>query len=161
MTNNDSSRVHVTVRAIEPQDRREWSELFEQYREFCGRTPAPNIVNTVWQWLSDSNHAVRGLVAVATDASGESQVAGIAHLRSFPRTVDANHGLHLDDLYVSNKFRGEGVAHRLLEAIGEIASSSRAEFVRWVTASDNDRAQKLYDGVATRTHWVTYEQTPA
>jgi hypothetical protein len=29
--------------------------------------------------------------------------------------------------------------------------------VQWVTAQDNTTAQKLYDEVADRTSWVTYE----
>jgi len=33
--------------------------------------------------------------------------------------------------------------------------------VRWITADDNYRAQALYDKVATRTHWVTYDAAPA
>jgi hypothetical protein len=30
--------------------------------------------------------------------------------------------------------------------------------LRWITAADNVTAQKLYDRIATRTSWVTYER---
>jgi hypothetical protein len=29
--------------------------------------------------------------------------------------------------------------------------------VRWITAQDSVRARRLYDRVAKKTHWVTYE----
>jgi hypothetical protein len=29
--------------------------------------------------------------------------------------------------------------------------------LRWITAADNERAQRAYERVATRTSWVTYE----
>jgi hypothetical protein len=29
--------------------------------------------------------------------------------------------------------------------------------LRWITADTNETAQALYDKVATRTRWVTYE----
>jgi hypothetical protein len=32
--------------------------------------------------------------------------------------------------------------------------------VRWITAEDNARARRLYDRVAQKTHWVTYEIRP-
>jgi hypothetical protein len=32
--------------------------------------------------------------------------------------------------------------------------------VRWITAADNATAQRLYDRVATKTAWVTYDLVP-
>lgn len=147
--------AELVTRSITTPDREVWSRLFEEYREFCGRPQNAEVVDQVWRWLNDADHEVRGIVAAVGD-----RVAGIAHFRSFARTVDANSGLHLDDLYIDRDFRGNGVARALLDAMGEIAAAENAEFVRWVTAEDNTNAQRLYDRVAERTEWVTYEQTP-
>ena len=32
--------------------------------------------------------------------------------------------------------------------------------VRWTTADDNYRARAVYDELATRTTWITYDMTP-
>jgi phosphoserine aminotransferase len=32
--------------------------------------------------------------------------------------------------------------------------------VQWMTAEDNNQAQALYDTLATRTAWVTYDAEP-
>lgn len=147
--------TELLVRPIKAGDREEWSRLFSEYREFCGRRPDPAIVTQVWGWLMDPTHEVRG-VAVGTD----NRLAGIAHFRSFSRTVDGNQGLHLDDLYIARDFRGNGTARTLLTGLSRIADAEQVEFVRWVTAEDNVNAQRLYDGVAERTSWVTYEHRP-
>lgn len=146
----------LVTRPLTATDHDQWYELFREYRSFCGREHDPAVMAEVWGWLMDPDHQVRGVAAVAGDL-----VAGIAHFRSFSRTVDANEGLHLDDLYIAHDFRGNGAARTLLEEIGDVARDESAEFVRWVTARDNTDAQRLYDGVADRTSWVTYEHSPA
>jgi len=146
--------TELVVRPLAAPDHEDWQRLFEEYREFCGRERDPSVTAQVWRWLMDDEHPVRGLAAIG------GGVVGIAHFRSFARTVDANEGLHLDDLFIAREARGRGAARALLEAVAEIARSERAEFVRWVTADDNVDAQRLYDGVATRTGWVTYERVP-
>lgn len=153
--------TELVVRPIRPSDLDGWAILFAQYREFCGRSADPGVVARAWEWLMDPAHPVRGLAAVAGDRGAGEQIAGIAHFRAFPRTVDANEGIHLDDLYIAEPFRGNGTARALLAEVGRIAGAEDAEFARWVTAEDNVDAQRLYDGIAERTGWVTYEQTPA
>jgi hypothetical protein len=49
----------------------------------------------------------------------------------------------------------------LIHRLTEIAGSEGRSVVRWITADDNHPAQALYDQVATRTHWVTYDAAPA
>jgi len=42
--------------------------------------------------------------------------------------------------------------------MGTPATKQPAGTLRWITASDNLTAQALYDQVATRATWVTYEK---
>jgi GNAT superfamily N-acetyltransferase len=67
----------------------------------------------------------------------------------------------LDDLFVVPEARGSGVAKRLLEAVAAEAAARGWAKVRWITAEDNAPARALYDQVATRTAWVTYEMPSA
>ena len=56
--------------------------------------------------------------------------------------------------------RGGGVAASLVEAVVGEAKRNGWGVVRWITAEDNARARALYDRIATRTQWVTYEIRP-
>ena len=40
-------------------------------------------------------------------------------------------------------------------------SVAEGTVVRWITAEDNYRARGLYDKVAQRTSWLTYDMAPA
>jgi GNAT superfamily N-acetyltransferase len=67
-------------------------------------------------------------------------------------------GLLVDDLYVREVSRRQGVGEQLLAAVADVARREGATMLRWITAEDNADAQRLYDRVARRTTWVTYEQ---
>ena len=54
--------------------------------------------------------------------------------------------------------RGSGAATSLIEAVAGEASENGGGTLRWITADDNLVAQSVYDKVATRTTWVTYEK---
>ncbi|MGJ8685899.1 MAG: GNAT family N-acetyltransferase [Spongiibacteraceae bacterium] len=65
----------------------------------------------------------------------------------------------LNDLYVSPDHRGEGTGRQLLEHCREYAAASGAARLQWVTAPDNEPAQRLYDAMATSKsswHFYTY-----
>ena len=80
-------------------------------------------------------------------------MVGFAHYRSHPDTFSTGRDWFLDDLFVSSQARGEGLATALIEHLKGIADGT----LRWITAESNTTAQSVYDKVATRTTWVTYE----
>jgi GNAT superfamily N-acetyltransferase len=51
----------------------------------------------------------------------------------------------LNDLYVAEDRRGEGIGRALIEASAEIARERGAHQLQWVTAPDNETARRLYD----------------
>ncbi len=53
--------------------------------------------------------------------------------------------------------RGLGAARALIARLQSIAADEGCSVVRWITADDNHRARSLYDRVATRTTWITYD----
>ena len=83
---------------------------------------------------------------------------GFAHLRRLSDTFTAGPSWFLDDLYVVPEHRGAGVASALIERCEATAHAAGGGTLRWITASDNTTAQRLYDRVATRATWVTYEK---
>ena len=82
---------------------------------------------------------------------------GFAHHREFARPSSGKRGLYLDDLFTEASLRGRGVGRALIARLTEIGRGRGASKVRWMTASDNHTAQRLYDDVAERTDWLTYD----
>jgi ribosomal protein S18 acetylase RimI-like enzyme len=145
------------IRPIERRDHDSWRELFTAYGEFYETEFSPGVLDGVWTWLMDADHDVSALVAEAAGRGGRSLV-GFAHLRRLHDTFTAGPGWSLDDLYVIPDHRGEGIARSLIAACTATAHAAGGGTLRWITASDNTTAQRLYDTVATRTSWVTYEK---
>jgi GNAT superfamily N-acetyltransferase len=85
---------------------------------------------------------------------------GIAHVRAVPRTLSGADGGFLDDLFVEPSMRGSGAAEELIKGVAAYARSRQWANVRWWTADDNYRARNLYDRVARKTNWNTYELDP-
>lgn len=145
-------RAHVVIRPVEPEDHEAWAALFRGYRTFYEIPDGPEAVDRVWGWLQDPAHETGELVAVLDD-----RVVGFAHHRSYSRPSAGETGLFLDDLFTAPDVRGHGVGRALIEGLTAIARERGAVKVRWMTAPDNLTAQRLYDDMASRTDWLTYD----
>ena len=145
----------VTVRATTLADHAGWAPLYAGYAEFYGVTQTEAMRATVWAWLNDPAHPVKGFVA---ERAG--QLIGLAHYPPFSRPLSATTGVYLDDLFVDPAARGSGAADALILAIRQEARKNGWSVVRWITAEDNARARKVYDRLAVKTKWVTYDLAP-
>jgi GNAT superfamily N-acetyltransferase len=73
-------------------------------------------------------------------------------------SLDAVESVLMNDLFVNEGARGEGVGRALIEATAEVARGRGAALVEWATAPDNRTAQRLYDSIgAERSEWFSYE----
>jgi len=63
----------------------------------------------------------------------------------------------LNDLYTVQTHRGNGIGRALIEHCRKFAAKNGAARLQWVTAPDNEAAQKLYDGLQTgKSSWLFY-----
>lgn len=145
----------ISIRPIAPVDEPRWRELFRAYRDFYKLTPDEAVVTRAWGWFQDPEHECNALVAVRGD-----ELVGFAHHRPFSSPYMASTGLFLDDLFTDPAARGAGVGRALIAELTAMAAAHGHAVVQWVTAADNHQAQTLYNKVATRTEWVTYEAQP-
>jgi GNAT superfamily N-acetyltransferase len=144
------------VRDARPGDFAAWRELYRGYADFYEVEQTDEMAERVWGWILDPGHEVNALVA-EDDAA---RLLGIAHYRPFARPLAASTGCYLDDLFVAPAARGSGVADALLAELRLRARANGWSVVRWITAADNATAQRVYDRVAHRTMWVTYDMAP-
>ncbi len=139
------------IRAIQLTDRDAWAPLFVAYGKFYETDFTPEVVESTWLRLVTEGSGIDALVAEVDGA-----VVGFAHYRSHPDTFSTGRDWFLDDLFTAPSARGTGVATELIEHIKTIADGT----LRWITAESNTTAQSVYDKVATKTTWVTYEVRP-
>jgi GNAT superfamily N-acetyltransferase len=146
----------ISIRPVRDGDFFPWFDLFAEYAAFYGTELTDDAAVLAWSHLIDDAHASTALVAV--DDAHEGALVGLAHSHRFSRLSRGTDGLLVDDLYVREVSRRQGVGEQLLAAVADVARREGATMLRWITAEDNADAQRLYDRVARRTTWVTYEQ---
>lgn len=144
-----------TVAIVRPQveHRDAWERLYAAYAEFYRVEQTPVMRERVWGWIHDRDHELEALVALGV--SGEP--IGLAHFRPFARPLSATTAGFLDDLFVEPQARGSGAAPALIAAVAEEGRRRGWSVIRWITAEDNYRARAVYDRLAQRTGWVTYD----
>lgn len=146
----------IEVRHMVPGDAAAWRLLYRGYAAFYKREITDEVLDRTWGWLMDQTHQLEGLVAV--DAEG--QLLGLAHFRPQPKPLLGGYAGFLDDLFVDPGRRGRGTGRALIARLSEVARMRGWSSIRWITATDNATARRLYDEVALATGWVTYELTP-
>lgn len=63
----------------------------------------------------------------------------------------------LNDLYTLEKHRGKGIGRKLIEHCRGYAAEKGASRLQWVTAPDNEQAQRLYNSMKTKkSTWLHY-----
>lgn len=142
----------VTVRSITPDDKSAWDSLYRGYANFYGVDQTQEMRDRVWGWITDPDHDVNCFVA-----QEDGTLIGLTHYRPFFSPLSANVKGFLDDLFVDPATRGSGAAQALIDAVSAHGREKGWAVIRWITADDNYRARGVYDRVATRTGWITYD----
>lgn len=144
---------HGSVVPVAEAHHTRWQTLYADYAAFYEVEQTEEMRRTVWSWLMDPAHELCGLIAL----DGEARPIGLAHYRPFTRPLAASTGGYLDDLFVAPEQRGTGAAQALVDTLTEEARRRGWTVIRWITRDTNYRARALYDRVATRCDWLTYD----
>ena len=143
----------IKIAALQPSDRDEWERLYRGYADFYQMPMTEQILNRVWQWIFDPNN--RFFALIARDEQGYG--IGLMHYREMPSPLRGAMVGFLDDLYIDQDCRGSGVVDQMFERLKQEAQAHNWPFVRWITAEDNYRARAVYDRLAKKTQWQTYQ----
>ena len=140
------------IREIKLKDEEQWKKLYRGYATFYKVEMNDKILETVWRWLNDNNHELKG---IGYEADGK--IVGIAHYRKLLSPLKGKYIGYLDDIFVDPEYRGQKIGEKLINKMKEISKSKGWNLVRWITHDDNVRAKSLYDRVAKKTNWDVYE----
>lgn len=150
---NAMTEIPVVIRSPHNDEFSSWASLFRAYRIFYKLAPDEAVVERVWSWIHDPTHETNALLAATGDL-----VVGFAHYRRFDRPSAGSVGMYLDDLMTDHDHRRSGVGRALITAVYEIGRRDGCSIVQWITAAENLPGQRLYDSLATKTSWITYDK---
>lgn len=146
------------VRPVRTDEFDAWTRLYRGYAAFYDTPTSDEHQRRIWSWIHD-DRSIECLVAIPAEGDGDeiAEAQGLAHLRAWVRPLRGVTAGYLDDLFVDRDHRGSGAVDALFEAIRQLAVERDWGIVRWTTADDNYRARTVYDRLATRTTWITYD----
>lgn len=148
------AQAALTVRALHPDDKAEWAELWRGYLAFYETTRPPEIYDLYFErLLGDDPQDYNGLVA---EQGG--QLVGLTHYLFHRHGWSVENVCYLQDLYAAPQTRGTGVGRALIEAVYAAADAAGAGQVYWLTQDFNTQARKLYDRIGVKTPFIKYNR---
>ena len=139
------------VRAIERRDRAQWEPLWRAYLVFYRAQWSDEVANATFARIFDPLEPMHALVA----ERGE-ELVGFTHYLFQRSTWLINPQCYLQDLYVSEAARRDGVGRTLIAGVADAAKQAGAARVYWHTHETNTVARRLYDAVAERPGFIQY-----
>ena len=73
-------KMNCLIRNIQQKDKFQQQELYKDYANFYNVEMNSQILETVWNWLNDKNHVVKGIVCEI-----DENIIAFTHYRSLPR----------------------------------------------------------------------------
>lgn len=128
------------LRDARPEDETAFLTLWQAYLAFYDVTLAPAITAATWARLMDPGSPVKARLALL-----DGQVAGFAIHLHHPSTWVATEDCYLEDLFVADAARGQGLGRALIDDLVTLARSKGWSRLYWHTDETNARARALYD----------------
>lgn len=130
----------------------DWLCLFAGYRDFYGADVSKASLDLVWSWVSSDQPLIHALIAYF-----DGRPAGLLQYHEAPDPVAGKLFGFLNDLYVADEYRGMRIGDQLIDHLIEIGNRRDWLLIGFQTDDNNYRARRLYDRVAKKTLWNTYE----
>lgn len=146
-----TSRAAIGPARHEDHDR--WRLLWDAYLVFYESELSPGHADRLWARIHDGSDPIEAMVATVDNAA-----VGLVHFLPHADTWSGAMACYLQDLYVDEHHRGEGIGEDLIAAVQTRAQERGWAYVYWQTAEDNERARRLYDKLTGgRTRFVLYQ----
>ncbi len=129
--------------------------LLRGYCDFYGASPSDDGLTAMARALIAAPDG-DGMLLVARE--GAAVTIGFATVGWKWSSLRAARIAVMEDLFVAPEARGQGAADALIRACADRARDHGAPVLSWMTATDNHRAQAVYERAgATGDAWLEYE----
>lgn len=146
--------AEMTLRPLTASDLGQWEPLWRAYLAFYEAKVPNEVYETTWQRLLMPDRDPYGLCAV----TGSGRLVGIVHYLFHVTCWAIAPNCYLQDLYVADDARGQGVGRALIQAVYEAADRRGVADVYWTTQHFNHAARHLYDSIGVLTPFIKYKR---
>ncbi|NNP71361.1 GNAT family N-acetyltransferase [Acinetobacter defluvii] len=144
----------IHILALEKIEFEQWQPLWQSYLSFYQCSLSEEQTRLSWQRIIDRNQTDMFGFAIQVD----HQIVGFVHLISHMSMWTEKPYCYLQDLFVDQNFRNQGLARKLIEHSYQVCKGD-FDRVYWLTQQSNTIAQLLYDRIATKTGFIQYKQS--
>ncbi|MEO6357505.1 MAG: GNAT family N-acetyltransferase [Ferruginibacter sp.] len=128
--------MHITIRKGAEHD---FDAILSLIKEFAIFQKTPEKVSITLQEMVANGNLFQCFVA----ETGDNKIVGFASF-FFAYYSWSGKAIYLDDLYVTNAYRKQGIGKMLLQQIIELAKNSSCKKVRWQVSKWNTNAIEFY-----------------
>jgi len=132
--------MNLSIRPVELGDKERWLQLWKGYLTFYKTEFSADKTEVTWKRLLDPDFNLYCLVA-----QDDGQIMGMTTFNFQNSTWSENGQCLLEDLFVDQSIRGQGIGRALIDAVINEAKKRGCSRVYWNTDETNETARKLYD----------------
>ncbi|BDU22530.1 GNAT family N-acetyltransferase [Dyella sp. GSA-30] len=143
----------IKIKAIDVCDFDIWLPLWKGYQRFYDVDIQESVTHQTWARFLDPMEPMHAALAMVND-----RASGLVHSIYHRSTWTAGDDCYLQDLFVAEDARGDGIGRALIEHVYEDAKRRGAPRVYWQTHESNHNAMQLYDRMADRSPFIQYRK---
>lgn len=132
--------MSVTIRNATPADEAGWRALWDDFLAYYMVPLDPEVTAHTWARLMDPDNRLTARLALL-----DGRVAGFALHHHHDSTWVKGEDCYLEDLFVADWARRQGIARALIEDLIALARAKGWKRLYWHTDASNTGARALYD----------------
>lgn len=130
---------------IRPLERKDYDGWLPLWQENCLNQISEAVTDETWRRLNNPKEQVYGLGAF----DGETLI-GILHYVLHPTTGFIEPACYMQDLFVREDRRGQGIAKQLVWELNSIAKNENYARLYWFVDNGNESAVNLYKNLGIK-----------
>ena len=150
-----TDKKNILISKVAFTDVESWQHLWRQYLIYYKSEDfSSELTDLLWQRIHSSDNPINCFIAKAQNTD---ELLGFVHFLPQVTTWQKQPECYLEDLFVLDKTRGQGVGQLLIDAVVNYAKEQGWHDVYWQTQFDNKEARGLYDKITGGTNgYVIY-----
>ena len=145
--------MSIEIRPVSTADHAAWLPLWQGYLHFYQAEIAAEVSAITWQRFLEPTEPMHAALAWQ-----EGRAVGLVHFIYHRSCWTVGDYCYLQDLFVADGLRGDGIGRLLIEHVYAQARAAGASRVHWLTQESNSNARQLYDRIADRSGFIQYRK---